>query len=111
MSFDTEKNSPMLPAQALNRTAAPIKSGKKLNFCSQFDDVASTGKRTKSKRKPTDYAKFAEDTFLQVFSNQYGDKIAEQRFNTIFDEAVSKNETVKAVVEALNWEFKTIKQL
>ena len=81
----------MLPPQMLNRTAAPIKSGKKLNFCSQDEDAASTGKKA---RKLTNFAKYAEDIFLQVFSDQVGDKLAEERFIDIFDEAVTKNETV-----------------
>ena len=47
---------------------------------------------------------------MQVFSDLNGEKIAQYKFDQVFNEAVANNEIVKAVVEALNWEFTTLKQ-
>ena len=47
---------------------------------------------------------------MQVFSDLNAEKIAQYKFDQVFNEAVANNEIVKAVVEALNWEFTTLKQ-
>ena len=46
---------------------------------------------------------------MQVFSDLNGEKITQGKFDQVFNEAVANNEIVKAVVEALNWEFTTLK--
>ena len=47
---------------------------------------------------------------MQVFSDLNAEKIAQYKFDQVFNEAVANNEIVRAVVDALNWEFTTLKE-
>ena len=46
-------------------------------------------------------------TFLQLFSEMHGEKLAAQRFNTVYNSAVTDNQTIKAIVAEIEWEHRT----
>ena len=55
-------------------------------------------------------SKMAKESFLQIFSEIHGEKMNAARFESIFQSAVNQNETVKALIEEINWEFNAYQQ-
>ena len=51
-------------------------------------------------------ATFSAETFLQIFTEHYGETLAKERFDDIFEQALGKNEIVQSVIDVIDWEFK-----
>ena len=80
--------------------AAPPLQQTKLSFSSQEDEEGDAS-----------IAKAVEKTFLQMFSEMHGDKLAAMRFNDVFNWAVADNETVQGLEEAIEWEFMAFRRV
>ena len=58
-----------------------------------------------------DISKFTEEIFLQCFNVMHGNDLQGKRYEEVFTLAVDKNETVKAVIDEIEWEFNAFKRI
>ena len=56
-------------------------------------------------------AKYAEEIFLQLFNVMHGNDLKGRRFDEVYTLAVDKNETVKAVIDEIEWEVNAFKKI